>query len=73
MEKTKTQPTNPADVMSKPNSGTTGDHPDVCDALGNPSSHRQNQHEFDARERDVQKLHDAKRKQFGSNGYGGTN
>jgi hypothetical protein len=46
---------------------------DPCDALGNPQRHRQDQHEFDAKERDVKKLHDAKRKQFGSNGYGGTN
>ena len=54
-------------VISRPNGGTAGDHPDPCDALGNPSRHRQNQTEFVAKERDVKKLHETKRRQF-SNG-----
>ena len=64
-------------VISQPNSNAIPQRgknsADPCDSLGNVQRHRQNQNEFDAKERDVKKLHDAKRKQFGSNGYGGTN
>ena len=58
-------------VISRPNGGTTGDHPDVCDALGNPGRRRQNQHEFDAKERPVEKLRESRRRQLGSNGMQG--
>jgi len=37
---------------------------DPCDSLGNPSRHRQNQFDFDAKERPVDKLHETKRRQF---------
>src|SRR5882762_1883352 len=37
---------------------------DPCDSRGNPQRHRQNQNEFDAKERPVEKLHETKRRQF---------
>lgn len=40
MESSKTQPKNPADVMSTPNSGTTGEHAGCDDSLDTPSKHR---------------------------------
>jgi hypothetical protein len=58
-------------MISQPNSNARPQRGknsgDPCDALGNPSRHRQNQHEFDAKERDVRKLQETKRQQF-SNG-----
>ncbi|SRR5258708_21475123 len=66
-------------VISQPNAGTSQDKPEQ-DAHGGsfelgaqgrkrPASQQVEQ----VKERDVKKLHEAKRKQFGSNGYGGTN
>jgi hypothetical protein len=55
-------------VISQPNSNAIPQRgknsADPCDSLGNPSRHRQNQDEFDAKERPVEKLHETKRRQF---------
>ena len=75
MEETKTQPINPADVVSTPNAGAKpqqgNDSTDLCDAISRkrPLATRPE----DAKERDVKKLRDTKRKQFGSNGYACSN
>lgn len=67
MQSSKTQPKNPADVISTPNAGTTGEHTDKNDALG--KAHPQNQHKFVAElDEDVKEL---RLKQLGSNGYQG--
>lgn len=57
--------------VATPSAGTTGEHPDVCDALGDPGRHRQNQHEFDTKERPVEKLRESRNRQLGSNGIQG--
>ena len=44
---------------------------DPCDSRGNPQRHRQNQHEFNATERSVEKLRESRRRQLGSNGVQG--
>jgi len=69
MNKSKSQPVNPADVVSVPNAGARPnpgkDQTDPCDAISRkrpPATNVQ-----DANERPVEKLHELKRQQF-SNG-----
>ena len=67
MNKSKSQPVNPADVTSKPNAGAKPQQ--GKDSRKRPLATKPE----DAKERDVKKLRDTKRKQFGSNGYAGSN
>src|SRR5882724_7862969 len=52
--------------ISQPNSDARpqpGKNPtDPCDSRGNPQRHRQNQHDFDAKERPVERLRESRRR-----------
>lgn len=67
MQSSKTQPKNPADVISTPSAGTTGEHAGINDALG--TSHKQNQSSFKAEVSSDEKLKATRMKQLGLNGY----
>jgi hypothetical protein len=67
MQSTKTQPKNPADVISTPNAGTTGASAGVDDALG--KAHPQNQTNFTATCDSDEELKETRMKQLGRNGY----
>lgn len=67
MQSSKSQPKNPADVMSTPNAGTTGASAGCDDALG--KAHPQNQTKFTATEESDEKLKATRMKQLGRNGY----
>jgi len=62
-------------VISQPNSDARPqsgkDSSDPCDSRGNPQRHRQNQTEFDAKERPVERLRETRKRQLGSNGLQG--
>jgi hypothetical protein len=62
-------------AISQPNSNARPqpgkNSTDPCDSRGNPQRHRQNQHEFDAKERDVKELQETRNRQLGSNGKRG--
>jgi hypothetical protein len=57
--------TNPG--VAAPSSGTTGEHADCDQSLGNPDRFVR-ETVVDAQERDVKKLHDTRNRQLGSNG-----
>ena len=62
-------------AISQPNSNARPqlgkNSADPCDSRGNPQRHRQNQTEFDAKERPVEKLRETRKRQLGSNGLQG--